>query len=127
MLGRLTPNLMVSSVDDTIAFYVTVLGFTCLTTVPENDPYDWALLECDGVQIMFQSQKSITAEFPRLQEKPQHMSGTLYIDCSDVQDRYNRYRDYAVVDLHDTFYGTKEFTIADINGYLLTFAQSISA
>ena len=30
-----------------------------------------------------------------------------------------------VVDLHDTFYNMKEFTVRDINGYYLTFAEEI--
>jgi hypothetical protein len=29
-------------------------------------------------------------------------------------------------DLHDTFYGLREFTIVDLNGYELTFAQSLT-
>jgi hypothetical protein len=29
-----------------------------------------------------------------------------------------------VQDLHDAFYGNREFTIADPDGYQLTFAQS---
>ena len=28
-------------------------------------------------------------------------------------------------DLHDTFYGEREFTLVDVNGYELTFAQSL--
>jgi hypothetical protein len=30
-------------------------------------------------------------------------------------------------DLHDTFYGLREFTIVDLNGYELTFAQELKA
>ena len=30
-------------------------------------------------------------------------------------------------DLHDTFYGQREFSIADLNGYELNFAQPIKA
>ena len=29
-------------------------------------------------------------------------------------------------DLHDTFYGLREFTIVDLNGYELTFAQALT-
>jgi hypothetical protein len=30
-------------------------------------------------------------------------------------------------DLHDTFYGEREFTIVDLNGYELNFAQPVKS
>ena len=42
-LKKLTPNLMVEHVNDTVTFYKDVLGFTLLASVPEEGEFNWAM------------------------------------------------------------------------------------
>ena len=51
----------------------------------------------------------------------------LYIFVEDVDDlcRGLRGRVEVVEDLHDTFYGTREFIIRDLNRFRITFGQPL--
>jgi uncharacterized glyoxalase superfamily protein PhnB len=44
-----------------------------------------------------------------------------------VDDLYQKVKDKVTIasDMRTTFYGMKEFTIKDLNGYFLTFAEAI--
>ena len=44
-LKKLTPNLIVSNVGQSIAFYRDVLGFSVAVTVPETAPYVFAIVQ----------------------------------------------------------------------------------
>ena len=80
----------------------------------------------DAVEMMFQSRASLTGEVPIFQGKEIGGSLTLYIDVEDTKELYAQAQNRVTI-LHEmttTFYGTREFTIRDCNGYILTFAQA---
>ncbi len=127
MLKKLTPNLMVEDVARTIAFYRDVLGFQLLATVPpEGDPFNWAMMNRDGVAIMFQSRASLTGEVAALAGVPIGASQTFYIEVEGIEGLYAALKGQVeiVVDLHTTFYGTREFYFRDCNGYILSFSEA---
>ena len=127
MLRKLTPNLMVEDVARTLAFYRETLGFEVLTTLPEQEPFAFAILQRDGVELMFQSRLSLSDNVPALTGVPIGASQTFYIEVTGIRDLYETLRDKVqiVVDFHDTFYGTQEFYFRDINGYVLSFSESV--
>jgi len=51
----------------------------------------------------------------------------LYVQVDDVQGVYERVKEHAPIhlDLNDTFYGTREFIIRDLNGFWITFGQRL--
>ena len=51
-LNRLTPNLIVSDVSRSIAFYRDVLGFTLAQTVPDAEPFVFAIVRSGNVQVV---------------------------------------------------------------------------
>ena len=128
MLKKLTPNLMVEDVARTIAFYREVLGFQVLTTLPEQEPFDFAIVQRDSVELMFQSRASLSDNVPALTGAPIGASQTFYIDVEGIRDLYQALHDKVeiVVDFHTTFYGTQEFYFRDINGYILSFSEPAS-
>jgi uncharacterized glyoxalase superfamily protein PhnB len=75
---------------------------------------------------MFQARASLVGELPAWKDRPVGGALTLYIDLEGVEALYEEVRRNASVvkDLHDTFYGTQEFSIEDCNGYILTFAET---
>jgi lactoylglutathione lyase len=123
-LTKLTPNLMVEDVDRTVDFYRDVLGFTLAATAPEQRPFDWAMVTAGGAELMFQSRASLGSEVPTLRDREIGGALTLYVEVEDIEALYNHVKDQLpiVVDLHDTFYGAREFTAQDCNGYMLGFA-----
>ncbi len=126
-LVSITPNLMVENVDDTIAYYEDVLGFTLLRTVPDKGELDWAMMKRNDVLIMFQTKRSLATEIPILQSRKPGSGTTLYIKVKGVQKCYESLEEKAeiVAPLEHTFYGTREFSLMDLNGYVITFAEEI--
>ena len=47
-LKKMTPNLMVEDVNNTIAFYKDILSFELLATVPETGQFNWAMMRRDA-------------------------------------------------------------------------------
>ena len=88
MLKKLTPNLMVEDVARTLAFYREVLGFQVLTTLPEQEPFDFAIVQRDSVELMFQSRASLSDNVPALTGVPIGASQTFYIDVEGIRDLY---------------------------------------
>jgi uncharacterized glyoxalase superfamily protein PhnB len=126
MFKKLTPNLMVEDVARTLSFYREVLGFQVLTTLPKQEPFDFAIVQRDGVELMFQSRASLSDNVPALTGVPIGASQTLYIEVEGVRDLHQALHDQVeiVVDFHTTFYGTQEFYFRDINGYVLSFSEA---
>lgn len=129
MLKKLTPNLMVEDVAQTLSFYRETLGFAVLTTLPEQEPFDFAIVQRDGVELMFQSRASLSENVPALTDSPIGASQTFYIEVEGVRDLYEALREKVeiVVDFHTTFYGTQEFYFRDPNGYILSFSETAPA
>ncbi len=127
-LETLTPNLMVEDVRQTINYYHGVLGFTTMYTIPEKgEELDWAMMKKDDVEIMFQREDSLKADLPEIRHETPGGGFTLFIKMKGVDEFYDELFAAAdVVDqLKNTFYDMREFTIRDINGYYLTFAEPI--
>ena len=126
MLKKLTPNLMVEDVGWTLDFYRETLGFEILTTLPKQAPFDFAIVQRDGVELMFQSRLSLSENVPALTGSPIGASQTFYIEVTGIRDLYESLRDKVeiVVDFHTTFYGTQEFYFRDINGYIIAFSEA---
>lgn len=128
MLKALTPNLMVENVRTTVDWYTAVLGFEAETEVPGDDGPVFAIMRRDGVLMMFQLRASLVGDLPILQGAPIAASLTLYIEVDDVQGLRRQVDGKATIlkDVHDTVYGTREFYFTDLNGYVLSFSQSIA-
>lgn len=125
-LNTITPNLMVNDVEETIEYYTDILGFTLLRTVPEEGNLDWAMVKRNDVVMMFQSSKSLKNKMPRLQGQKPGGGLTFYIKVDGISELHNQLFDNEVEiisELESTFYDTIEFSIIDVNGYVLTFSE----
>jgi len=117
---------MVSDVEETIEYYTDILGFTLLMTVPEKGKLDWAMVKRNDVVLMFQSIRSLKSSMPRLQGEKPGGGLTFYIKVDRITELHEELFDNNVEiisDLESTFYDTIEFSIVDLNGYVLTFSE----
>ncbi len=116
---------MVDSVNDTIEYYSEILGFELTMTVPKAGKYNWAMMKCGNVEIMFQERINLINEYPVLGDRTSGSGLTIYIRVVDVEALYNEIKEKVrlVSDLHKTFYHTMEFAIMDINGFVITFSN----
>ena len=126
-LLSVTPNLMVHNVEDTIEYYKKHLGFVLLKTLPEPPPFDWAMMKKDNVVLMFQSKKSLENEIEILKTQKPGGGTTLYIKTDNIENLFDEIKENTEIisELEHTFYGTKEFSMIDLNGYILTFAEEV--
>lgn len=122
-MESLAPNIFVRDINETIKFYQH-LGFSLLMTVPEEGDFEWAMMSCGDVAFMFQTFESLGSELPSISRKDGG-SLLLYIRVKDIRVFHDRIKDQVNVikGLEKTFYGATEFSLLDLNGYILTFAE----
>jgi catechol 2,3-dioxygenase-like lactoylglutathione lyase family enzyme len=124
-LKKLTPNLIVSSVERSIAFYRDVLGFAVGHTVPDAAPYVFASVTSGAVEIFLNAPEPAIAEYPALANRPIGGTLTLFIETSGIASAYEALKERVkvVMPLEKKWYGVTEFAFEDVDGYLITFAE----
>ena len=124
---KLTPNLLVASVERSLAFYVGTLGFERGMTVPEQSPFVFASVTSGPVEIFFNDAAGAVKEYPAFAGKPIGATGTLFIDMDGVDALHQRLQGHVPIamPLVTQFYGMREFAIEDPDGYVITFAERI--
>ena len=124
-IKKLTPNLVVSSVEQSLAFYCDVLGFTKTGTVPDQSPYVFAMVESGSVEVFFNAPAAAVEEYPALADMQIGGTLTLYMEVSGVETIYEELKGRVKVTmpLEKKFYGVTEFAFEDPDGYVITFAE----
>lgn len=124
-LTSLTPNLIVSNVEQSITFYRDTLGFDVQTTVPDFTPYAFAIITCGDVRIFLNSPEAAVSEYPVLGGRPLGGTLTLFIDVTGIRDLYEQLkaRVTIVMPIEVKWYGQTEFAFADPDGYVITLAE----
>jgi uncharacterized glyoxalase superfamily protein PhnB len=123
-MESLSPNIFVKDINATIAFY-NLLGFDLAMSVPEEGPeLVWAMMVKGNVSFMFQTFDSLANELPEI-SRTNGASLLLYIKLKSIRAFFEDIKDKVTVlkGLETTFYGATEFSILDINNYVLTFAE----
>jgi uncharacterized glyoxalase superfamily protein PhnB len=124
-MESLSPNLFVKDIRATLDFY-KLLGFSLTMSVPAENEDDlvWAMVTNGKVTIMFQSFKSIGDTLPQIRRQE---GGPLlfYIKVQRIREFFESIREKTTLvhGLQKTFYGATEFSILDINDFMLTFAE----
>lgn len=120
-----TPNLVVSDLERSTAFYRDVLGFSVVATVPDQAPFAFVWLKRGEVDIFLNSRAAVNEHDPALANRPIGGAFTIYMIVKGVDDLFAQISGRAtVVEAPETrFYGMRECLIADPDGYLLTFAE----
>jgi catechol 2,3-dioxygenase-like lactoylglutathione lyase family enzyme len=116
--------LLVSDVGATARWYRDVLGFH-FDTFPESEPFEWASVRRDKVEIMLQ--RSEGYQKPNLDPLRPGGAWNAYCYVDGVDDLYDRIKDQVAVrrTLVDQPYHLREFEIADLNGYVLVFGENL--
>jgi lactoylglutathione lyase len=124
-LTKVTPNLIVSNVERSIAFYRDVLGFALQTTVPDASPYVFAIVQSGAVEIFLNAPEPAITEYPAFRDRPIGGTLTLFIQVDDVRGAHEalKSRVSIVMPLEKKWYGVTEFAFTDPDGYIITFAQ----
>ncbi len=137
MLGvsgpRLVPELYCSDLEQSLSFYVDLLGFTVQFVRPEER---FAYLDREGAEIMLEQSTGrtfLTAEL----ERPYGRGVNFQIEVTDVESLFAAARASpwrVLLELEDRWYrrgelafGNRQFVIEDPDGYLLRFFEDLGS
>lgn len=120
------PCFPVSDVGKTLRWYQELLGFKPYP-FPEQEPYVFAILARDNMEIMLQ-------RIPNYQKPDVYSTRPggvwdAYIRMKGVKAFYNLIKDRVeiLMTLRKQPYGDWEFEVKDVNGYVLVFSELIDA
>ncbi|MGB9073370.1 MAG: VOC family protein [Terriglobales bacterium] len=124
-IKKLTPNLVVRTVEASLKFCREILGLETAITVPNESPYIFASASNGAVEIFFNDQKTVAAEYPQLAATI-GASLTLYMEVDSLRavfDCVKKAGAKIVLPVTEQFYGMKEFAFEDPDGYTITIAE----
>jgi lactoylglutathione lyase len=122
---KLTPNLVVSNVERSVAFYCDTLGFMLTQKVPDQSPLVFASVQSGSVEVFFNAPEPAVAEYPAFESKPIGGTLTLFMEVDGINVLHDALagRVKIVMPLERKWYGVTEFAITDPDGYVITFAE----
>ena len=121
-LNTIAPCFAVADVGATIRWYEEKLEFKG-DPFPEFEPYVFAILLRDGVEIMLQRLEGY--QRPNLYAQRSGGVWDAYVRIAGVREYYEAVREKVeiVKVLRQQPYGASEFEVKDPNGYILVFSE----
>ncbi len=74
-----TPNLIATDLDRSLAFYRDVLGFSVVASVPEQSPFVFVWLQRDTVHVFLNAKSAAAEELPLWASQPVGGTNSLYM------------------------------------------------
>jgi len=118
MARKVVPMIHVPDVSATVDWYVSI-GFKASDIEELEGEAVWALLTFGQSELMLNAGGKPSGHDRREVD--------LYAHVDDVDELCTKLKGKVefVEDLHDTFYGMREFTIRDCNRFWVTFGQPV--
>lgn len=112
---RAIPRLVARDVNRAVEFYESKLGFSATLHLE-----DYAILRREGAEI----------HVGKLELEPKANIITCRVDVRGIAELYDRCRASGIVHANDTLsmkpWGRLEFSIVDLDGNLVTFAEALA-
>ena len=134
-MKKLTPNLAVKNIKETVAYYQEHFGFELQMAVSEDKSsmgaefveekeYIWAMIASGGVVIMLQREDNLKEDLGVDFFDGIGASSSFYMEVEDVDALYENVKSKVDIakEIDTTWYGQREFYVRDINGYILAFS-----
>ena len=121
---RVVPLLQVGNMADTISYYRDCLGFTADLLWPADDP-KWARVSRGDVSFLLTIDLGTSSGF-FIAEKGNGV--VFYIVMDEVNAIYEDLiaKGAIIVQEIQDFGGRKQFSVADLNGYVLAFSEEFT-
>jgi len=119
---KLTPNLIVDSIEECLEFWVERLGFEKITEVPDGERLGFVILQLGKLELMLQSKASLRKDVAPLAEGSYRT--VLYCEVPKLAPLRKALEGYPeVVPERTTFYGARELIVRDPAGNVVFFAE----
>ena len=133
-MSTVVANLMVTDVQQSVAFYRDVLGFDVITRVPvegevlgDNEPDQalvFASLKRGAGELMLQSVDSFSNEAPGIDpDNVPSATMSIYLRVENLADLQANLGDAIIKPPKLSWYGMNEVWAVDPDGYLLTLGE----
>ena len=125
-LKKLTPNLIVDSIEDSLTFWVDRLGFKKLTEVPDGERLGFVILASGAgaaaVELMLQSKASLQKDVEPIAQGSYQT--VLYCEVPKLASVRKALEGYPqVLPERTTFYGARELIVRDPAGNVVFFSE----
>lgn len=125
---KITPILFAEELEPCIKYWTDRLGFQKTIEVPEGDKIGFAIVEKNGLELMYQSFASAEKDNAATGAAVRKGPSFLYVEVADLDAALEATKGAEVVmPVRTTFYHSREFGIKDPAGHYLIFAQQGAA
>jgi uncharacterized glyoxalase superfamily protein PhnB len=120
---KITPLLFVEEVEPCVTFWMDRLGFEKTVEAPEGNKLGFAILQKGNVELMYRSY--VSADKDSAATSQARIGPTfLYVEVENLNEIIRAIKGAEVVaPVRETFHGTREISIKDPGGHIVTFAQ----
>jgi catechol 2,3-dioxygenase-like lactoylglutathione lyase family enzyme len=119
---KLTPNLIVDSIEECLEFWVGRLGFEKTTEVPDGKQLGFVILQRGKVELMLQSRASLKKDVAPLADAKYQT--VVYCEVPALAPLRKALEGYPeVVPERTTFYGAREIIVRDPAGNVVFLAE----
>ncbi|HEV8492042.1 MAG TPA: VOC family protein [Candidatus Angelobacter sp.] len=125
---KITSILFAEELEPCIKFWTERMGFRTTVEVPEGNKIGFAIVERNGVELMYQSFASAAKEDAATGEAVRKGPSFLYIEVSELDAALAATKGAEIVmPERTTFYHAREFGVKDPAGHYVIFAQQGTA
>ena len=121
-------NLVVKDMAKSLAFYRDTLGFSVTSALPAAAPHVFAWLQRGGVHVFLNDQATVQKDPVMAKRyKPGPGGIAMFVLMTGIDQLYGAIKGKATVTepIETKAYGSREFTISDPDGYVLTFSEQV--
>lgn len=125
---KITPILFAEELEPCIKFWTERMGFRTTVEVPEGNKLGFAIVERNGVELMYQSFASAAQDNAATGEAARKGPSFLYVEVADLDAAVGAMKGAEIVmPERTTFYHAREFGVKDPAGHYVIFAQQGAA
>jgi len=127
-MKALMPLLIVNDVEATLTYYINKLNFGLVKKAPVEGKPSFAIVKRGDVRIMFEAKEPYAQRnCTDLVQEPFGKGMELYIvpknGVDGLHEEFKALSIDIIKPIHTNEYGMRQFSIRDLNGYVLTFKQ----
>jgi len=122
-MKKITPVLIVESIEENLPFWCERLGFARQVEVPHGNVLGFVILARGAVEVMLQSRASVRDDIAALADDLYRSA--LYVEVEDLAPIRQATKGMKTLfEERTTFYGAREIGVRDPEGNAVLFAEA---
>ena len=123
---KITPVLLVESVEKSLPFWTDRMGWNKIAEVPDGESLAFAMLAHEDALLMLQTLESARKDEPKFINDAGMYRTSLFVEVDEWPDIISRLEGYEItMPERETFYGMREIGVFEPSGHVVIFAQRL--